>query len=323
MASRAPSSPAAPAAVSRRLGWRAALAAALVVALGQPAIWLVALAGFLAGGGAILFAVPVLVLPTPSGLQNLLGAPVATLAFGQPSPEFWRLLAVTAITATIVFVVGLVAGSWAERRTIAMVLVVGEEEGLTAPVPRLASLPAVLRVAVVRATALLPPLLVFALAWPTLYAVTYHELILPENLATPLPVRVIEHMPGQLAAIVIAWAISDLAAALAVRRLVVERRRIASALVLGWLDLARRAHRAIPAALLGDVVLIVLAGPALVASALIWARVRDVLELAPDSALGIAVVLAWAAIWLGSLVLAGFGSAFRVALLTLEGARRA
>lgn len=312
--------PTSPAPSKARLSWRTAAVASLRVALGQPGIWVVALAGFLAGGGALAFAWPVLVLPTPSGLQNLLGAPVATLAFGNPSVEFLRLLAVTAITATIVFVVGLMTGSWAERRGIAMVLGAAEETGYTAPVPRLASPPAVARVAVVRAAALLPPLLVFALAWPTLYAVTYHELILPEDLVTPLPVRIIAQMPGQLTALLLAWGFSDLAAALAVRRLVVERRRIASAYVLGWLDLVRRPHRVIPAALLGDLILIVAAGPALMASALIWTRVRDVLELAPGSGLEVAVVAAWVAIWLGSLVLAGFGAALRAALLTLEGA---
>ncbi len=308
---------------TRRIPWRTVLAAALVVTLGRPATWVVALAGFLAGGGVIALAWPVLVLPTPSGLQNILGAPVATLAFGNPSGEFMRLLAVTAVTATLVFVSGLLAGAWAERRGIAMVLVAAEEEGYTALVPRLATLPAVLRVAVIRLTALIPPLVVFVLAWPALYAVTYHELILPGDLVTPLPVRVVAQLPVQLSALLLVWGASDLAAALAVRRLIVERRRLATAWLLGWADLARRPHRVIPAALIGDFAVVVAVGPALLASALAWARVRDALELGPDSPLGIAVTVVWVALWLGCLVLAGFGNAFRAALLTLEGARRA
>ncbi len=295
--------------------------AALVITLSRPATWVVALAGFLAGGGVIALAWPILVLPTPSGLQNILGAPVATLAFGSPSGEFMRLLAVTAITATIVFVGGLVAGAWAERRGIAMVLVAGEEEGYTAPVPQLASLPAVLRVAVIRLTAMIPPLIVFILAWPTLYAVTYRELILPEDLVTPLPVRVVAQLPVQLTMLLLVWGAADLAAALAVRRLIVERRRLVTAWLLGWADLVRRPYRVIPAALLGDVVVAVAAGPSLVASAVAWTRVREVLELAPASPLGIGVTVMWVSIWLGCLVLAGFGSAFRAALLTMEGAQ--
>lgn len=295
----------------------------MVVTLSRPATWVVALAGFLAGGGVIVLAWPILVLPTPSGLQNILGAPVATLAFGSPSGEFMRLVAATAITATLIFVGGLVAGAWAERRVIAMVLVAGQEEGYTAPVPRLATLPAVLRVAVIRLTAMIPPLVVFVLAWPTLYAVTYRELILPEDLVTPLPVRVVGQLPLQLTVLLLVWGVADLAAALAVRRLIVERRRIATAWLLGWVDLVRRPYRVIPAALLGDAVVILAAGPALVASALLWTRVREALELAPDSPLGIAVAVMAVALWLGCLVLAGFGAAFRAALLTLEGARRA
>jgi hypothetical protein len=234
-----------------------------------------------------------------------------------------RLVGVTAITATLVFVGGLVAGAWAERRGIAMVLVAAEEEGYTAPVPRLATLPAVVRVAVIRLTALIPPLVIFVLAWPTIYAVTYRELILPEDLVTPLPMRVVAQLPVQLAALLLVWGASDLAAALAVRRLIVERRRLAAAWLFGWVDLVRRPYRVIPAALLGNLVVVVAAGPALVASALVWARLREALELAPDSPLGIAVAVMWVAIWLGCLVLAGFGAAFRAALLTLEGARRA
>ncbi|HEY5630410.1 MAG TPA: hypothetical protein VIR16_12965 [Candidatus Limnocylindrales bacterium] len=312
-----------PGRMNRRITWRRALAAALVITVSRPATWVVALAGFLAGGGVVILAWPILVLPTPSGLQNILGAPVATLAFGSPSGEFVRLVAGTAITATIVFVGGLLAGAWAERRGIAMVLVAGEEEGYTAAVPRLATLPAVLRVAVIRLTAMIPPLIVFILAWPTLYAVTYRELILPEDLVTPLPVRVVAQLPVQLTVLLLVWGAADLAAALAVRRLIVERRRLATAWLLGWADLLARPYRVIPAALLGDSVLVVAAGPALLASAVAWTRVREALELAPDSPLGIGVTVMWVSIWLGCLVLAGFGAAFRAAILTLEGARRA
>ncbi|HEY4752678.1 MAG TPA: hypothetical protein VIH37_05285, partial [Candidatus Limnocylindrales bacterium] len=80
-----------------RLPWRRAVAVAVRVTLVRPATWVVALAGFLAGGGAILLAWPILVLPTPSGLQNLLGAPVSTLAFGDPSRELIRMIATVSV----------------------------------------------------------------------------------------------------------------------------------------------------------------------------------------------------------------------------------
>ncbi len=288
----------------------------------RPATWVVALAGFLAGGGAIVLAWPIIVLPTPSGLQNLLGAPVSTLAFGNPSAELIRVVVVTAVGFLIVLVTGLLVGAWAEQRGIAMVLEGAAEEGYGGRPPGIGGTPGALRVAVLRAGALVPPLIVFALAWPTLYSVTYRELILPEDLTTPLPLRVLAQVPLVLAALGGTWLLADAAAAVGVRRLVLERRGVIEAWALGWADLARRPHRIISVAVLGDLALALAAGPALVAASLAWVRVREALELPGDSPIGIVVAALWVAIWLGSVILAGVGAAVRAALFTMESARR-
>lgn len=305
----------------RRVPFRSAVAAAVVVTLVRPATWVIALTGFLAGGGIVLLAWPVVVLPTPTGLQNLLGAPVSTLVFGAPSRELVTLLVAAGAIAAALILAGLLAGAWAERRGIAMVLDGAAEEGVTAPPPSLEGAPGPLRVAVLRLAAAVPPLLVLALGWPTLYDVTYHELILPEDLVTPLPIRVIAQVPLILAALVVAWLLADAAAAVGVRRLVVERRRLPAAWALGWADLARRPHRIVGAALLGDLALVVTAGPALVAAALAWGRVREALELDTGSPVGLVATALWVGIWLATLALAGVGAAVRAALWTLEGAR--
>ncbi len=294
----------------------------LVVGLGRPAIWVVALAGFLAGGGAIALAWPITVLPTPSGLQNLLGAPISTLAFGDPSPELVRTAGLVAGLAVVLLVAGLWAGAWSERQAISLVLHEAAAEGYTGPAPSLRGAPGPGQVALLRSLSLLPPAAVVALGWPTLYSVTYQELILPEDLATPLPIRVIAKVPLLLAALIGTWLLADASAAVAVRRLVVERRGVAAAWALGWADLARRAHRVVPVAILGDLVLALATGPALAAAGLGWLRVRAALET-PASPLDVVVVVAlWVAVWLGAAVLAGIGSAVRSALFTLEAARR-
>jgi hypothetical protein len=303
-----------------RLPWRSAIVAGFVVTLVRPATWVVALAGFLSGGGAVLLTWPIVVLPTPSGLQNLLGAPISTLAFGNPSPELVRTAAILAGMAAVVLVTGMVVGAWAERRGIAMVLEGASGEGYTrsTAVPEAAS--GLWQMALVRTLSLLPPAAVFALSWSTLYNVTYQELILPEDLATPLPVRVIAKLPLVLIALAVTWLLADAAAAVGVRRLAAQRRSFISAWALGWLDLVRRPHRILGAALIGDLVLVAVAGPALTAAAIAWVRVREVLELSPNSPVAIAVVVLWVGIWLGSVVLAGVGAAVRAALLTMEGA---
>lgn len=322
------STPAGPAVTGRsRLPWRSAVAAGVVVTLVRPATWVVALAGFLAGGGVIALAWPIVVLPTPSGIQNLLGAPVSTLAFGNPSPELIRVAVVSGVTLAALFVAGLLTGAWAERRGIVLVLDGAAEEGYTAPPPRVAEspgpgAPGLVRIALIRVFALVPPLAAFAIGWPTLYSVVYKELILPEDLATPLPVRVIAQVPLLLAAIIGSWLLADAAAAVGVRRLVIERRGVLRAWALGWADLVRRPHRIIPVALLGDLALVITAGPALVAAALAWVRVREALELGGGPLVGVAIVAVWVAIWLGAVVLAGVAAAVRAALFTLEGARR-
>ena len=103
----------------------------------------------------------------------------------------------------------------------------------------------------------------------------------------------------------------DAAAAVGVRRLVIERRPVLVAWLLGWSDLVRRPRASIATALFGIVVLMLLTVPSMVAAAAGWARVRDVMTdpatprlLADGRHLGRRV-------WLGGLVLAGVGAAVR------------
>ena len=315
-------SPSERAGVTPRLPLRRAVVAGLVVSLARPASWVVALVGFLAGGGALVLAWPIVVLPTPSGLQNLLGAPVSTLAFGDPSPGLVQVIVASVLGTAVLLVAGLLIGAWSEGRSIALALEGAAEEGFRIRAPDAAAAPGPWAVAVVRALALVPPLLVGVLGWPALYNAAYQELVLPEDLVTPLPIRVIARVPLVLVSLAGAWLLADAAAAVGVRRLVFERRSVAAAWALGWTDLVRRPHRILAVALLGDAVLVLACGPALVAAALAWVRVREALELAGGSPVAVAVVALWVGIWLGAVVLAGVGAAVRSALFTLEGARR-
>ena len=77
---------------TRRLPIRTAISGAVVVTLVRPLTWLLGLTGFLAGGGLLLLTVPVVVLPTPTGIQNALGAPISTLVVGTPSPTMVLLI---------------------------------------------------------------------------------------------------------------------------------------------------------------------------------------------------------------------------------------
>lgn len=304
-----------------RLSVRAALGGAFVVTLVRPATWVVGLAGFLAGGGLVIAAWPILVLPTPTGLQNLLGSPVSTLVFGAPSAGLVTLIAGSIAAGVVILVFGLLVGAWAERRGIAMVIEAAAEEGYIAPAADLAGAPGFGRVALLRLLSLGPPLIAAALSWQTLYDATYRELILPGDLVTPLPLRVIAQVPGQLGAVLVAWLLADAAAATGVRRLVLERRRVLAAWALGWADLVRRPHRLVATALVGVGGLVLVAGPALGVAALGWTRIREVLGIGRDPVVEVLAVMTWVATWLGALVFGGVGAAFRAAAWTLEAAR--
>lgn len=300
------------------LAWRATITGAFVVTLVRPLSWAVGLAGFLAGGGLLLVTWPILVLPTPTGLQNALGGPISSLVFGTPSPALVALLTGGMLGGLALLVVGVGIGAWAERQGIQIALEAAADEGILGRAPGTAGAPGWGRVAAVRLLSLVPVLVAMLLAWRPAYEVAYRELTLPDDLVTPLPLRVLARVPQLVAGVWIAWLLSDAAAAVAVRRLVLERRPVLVAWLLGWADLLRRPHRVLPTALVGVGVMLLLVAPGLVAAILGWARVRAVVLDGRDPLTILVAVIIWVAVWLGALVLAGVGAGFRNAAWTLE-----
>ena len=302
-----------------RLPLGSALAGAIVVALVRPLAWGLGLVSFLAGGGLVLLAVPILVLPTPTGLQNLLGGPLTSLVFGIPAGGLVALLAGTVAGVALVLAAAVGLEAWAERRGVAVALEAGAEEAICAAAP-LDGAPGVGPVTTLRLAALLPPVLVLMVAARQIYDVTYRELILPEDLATPLPLRVVFALPVPVLSLVLAWLLADSAAAFSVRHLLLERSSVLRAWVAGWVALVRRPVRVLGASLFGLFVLAILLGPALAASAVGWAKVRDILLAERDPGATLLAVVVWVAIWLGSLVLAAVAAAVRASAFTLAAA---
>lgn len=301
-----------------RLPWGTVITGAVVVTLLRPASWALGLASFLAGGGILLLASPILVLPTPTGLQNALGGPVSSLVFGDPSPTLVALIAGGITALLLLLLAGTLAGAWAERQGIGVALEAAADDGLGLPAADLEGAPGAWRVAVVRLLGLAPLVIVAAVAWRPFYDATYRQLVLPQDLVTPLPLRILGDVPWVVIAAAVVWLLSDAAAAVGVRRLVVDREPVLAAWLMGWGDLFRRPQRIIPTALLGAAVLVLLVGPAMVAAAAGWAHVRDILVDGRDPLIAVGAVGIWVAIWLGGLVLAGVGAAVRAAAWTLE-----
>ena len=64
-----------------------AILASLLVTLGRPAWWLLALAAFLVRGGFVVFLVPIVVLPSPLAISNVAAPFVVPMALGRIGPE--------------------------------------------------------------------------------------------------------------------------------------------------------------------------------------------------------------------------------------------
>lgn len=307
-----------------RLPWGTALGAATVIALARPRMWLVSLAGFLARGGLVILLLPVVVLPTPSGVANAVGGPVSSLIFGAPSPTLVAMVLGLVVTAVVALVGGNLAGGWAERAGIAAALEGGVDEGyVTAPAGGLALHGTTRRVAALRLLGLVPLGAALVAATPVVYAATYRELILPEQLRDPLALRVLRDVPGTLLAVGGVWLLSDAATAIGVRRLVLEGRSVPRAWLAGWAGIVRRPIRVSATALVSAAVLVLLVLPAVAASYVGWHRVRLALAEGTDPAAIASSVVLFVLAWLGGLVLAGLATAFRTALFTFEVARRA
>src|SRR4051812_39032736 len=117
----------------------------------------------------------------------------------------------------------LVVGSWAERQGIAIALHAAADEGILSPAPDLDGAAGVGRIAIVRLLGLAPIVVALLFAWRPVYDVTYRELVLPGNLATPLPIRVLGEVPWVVVGVLVAWLVGDAAASVGVRRLLIER----------------------------------------------------------------------------------------------------
>jgi hypothetical protein len=307
----------------RPLSWGSTLYAALVVTFVRPSLWVVALSGFLARGGLLLLAIPIVVLPTPSGIANVFGGPVASLLFGAPSPTLVAIIVVSVLAGIALLLAGTWIGAWAERTVVAVSLEAAAEEGL---VPAAAGSPTLRRgvgaVVVIRLLGLVPLAIALLAAAQPLYDAIYHEMILPDDLRTSLLTRVLSDIPMPLLFIAVNLLLGDAAASIGVRRLLLEGRSIPEAWLLGWLWLAQRWYRVLATSLATTAVLALLIGPAIVAAATGWDRLRGLLIDGRDPLGTFLAIALFVAVWFGGLVLAGAGATFRGAAWTFELIRR-
>ena len=92
----------------------ATLIGSLLAVLARPATWPLALLGFLVRGGWLLIVAPIVVVPTPVGLANILAPLLEDVAFGRRTAELTALVAVVIVIAVGWLIVGGVVAAVAE-----------------------------------------------------------------------------------------------------------------------------------------------------------------------------------------------------------------
>jgi hypothetical protein len=310
------------------VGWLRALAVATALTLGRPILWLVALAGFLARGGILLFALPIVVLPTPTGLSNVFAEDVAALALGGPAPGTIVHLGLLVGLLVVAVLLATLTGAVVEVALVEAVAVDAEVRSVM-PTGRLSALARssdrtiVARAFAVRLAALVPVGIALAWAIPRVVAATYHELLLPDELVTPIVLRVVRDAPDAPVVLLVGWLLGETIGAVAVRGVVLDGRGVIGALAGAVRLVVERPRTTLLTALGGLAIGILAMAPGLVAAAVVWSRLGVALADDAPAAAIMALTALFVAAWTGGLVLAAAASAWRSASWTVELARAA
>lgn len=285
------------------------LATAFRIALGRPTLWLLGLGTFLLRGGIVLVVLPIVVVPTPVGIGNLLAPSLTAISLGAIPMGFF--FASVGIGVGVVLWLGL-AGWLAAMLEAAAVRIVAGRGADEVPPPREGA-----RILACRLVCLLPLAAALAIGSARLVFVTYQELTLPSDSATPVAVRVLRDAPDVPIAILVIWMSAEIVAAVAARRVVLGEVQVRSALRSAIGSIGRKPLAALGRFLLPTIVLALIVLAAAVASSAAWTTVRATLEAGPDPVGALLATVALVAIWLAGLALIGLASAWRAAVWTV------
>jgi hypothetical protein len=303
------------------MSWGAGLAASLLVVLPRPATWIVGLASFLVRGGILLFLLPIVVVPSPVGLANILGPTIATFWLGGMSLGFATL--VTAIFAA--FFVWLVVGGWVAavtERDLIELVVADEDLGAGVTIPNVSPVRRrgrIWRILLLRLAAHVP--LAIALGYGSLRVVqaTYRELTAPSEVVTPIAWRVVAAVPDAFFLIAATWVLGETLGSLGARRLVLWGQSLDRAYAGAWADLLRRPLTTLGTFTLPVIAAAVLVTPIVLAAGVIWEFLRVELAGSGEGAVvALLTMFVFVATWSVGLLVAGLTAAWRSAAWTVD-----
>jgi hypothetical protein len=287
----------------------------LLLTLGHPDWWALALAGFFVRGGILIVTLPVLAVPSLAGLSTVVAPLLSGVVLGGGSsiPPVVLLAGGAALVSAVLFVTGLF-GAWLD---IALFGDASVALGGIAPTGR-RSLCAALN-------ARLTPhaITIVALGFTVfrLVAAGYDELTSPTTSGAPLFVRIVARAPEAVAALVLAWILAEAIGGLALRRQVAgDPSRSVGAAVRGAIRGLLR-PTALLTLIVTDLVVIGLGIALFLVTSATWTRLGDRLaDGAPAQELGIAL-LEFIVVWLAGLLVFGVTLAWRAVAWTAESVR--
>ncbi len=327
-------------------GGRRGMIPAVRGVLSSPLTWVVAAAGFLARGGILVLALPILSLPTPVGV-TLLVPPLSVTTSGISSVFLPELFAAGA-AATVLVVVGLLLGALADAvvyqrlvdltasraadgRAAALGAAASGPPALSPPVPRpRGGMPRLVgRLVGAEILALLPAIAMSIVAASRLIAVGEQEYLLPSSTSVPYVARVLQGASTAVIALGACLLLADVVNALLSRRLLRGAYRPDTAATAGQPRGEAPAAQGLPGVLripatwlAAWLVTFASLAPGLLVIALAWPAVRDTyaatLSSAPPAPVELlATTVVFVAAWIAALLVAGIGSALRSAIWSI------
>lgn len=300
-----------------------AILASLLVTIGRPAWWLVALAGFLVRGGIMAIILPIVLLPSPLALSNLVAPVLVPVALGRIGLEAIAVFG----GAVLVLSTWILVGGWIAAATELMLIreaaAAAAEEGVgfrLDPEPAPVADRVILgRLLTARLVAMLPLAAAVAIGVVRIVTITYDELTRPVEVATPLVFRVAAGAAVELIVIVVTWLIGELVGGLAARRIVLDGEAPVPAVIAAAREVLRRPRSTLGTWLVTSSLLLVILGVTVGAASIGWTRVIIVLSDRPIDPLAVSIsVLLFVSIWLAALALGGLFTALRGSVQTFE-----
>jgi hypothetical protein len=288
----------------------ATLTASLLAVLARPSTWAMALLGFLVRGGWLVVVAPIVVVPTPVGLANVIAPLLEDAAFGRRTGE---LLLVSAMALGAVVVVLLGGGLVAAVAEADGIRQVADEEHIGRRSGRVG-----FRILAVRLAAHIPLAFATAYAAARLTAVGYRELTVPSDVSVPLAWRILSGAPVPVALVLGTWLIGEILGALAARGIVLRGEGARPALGAAVRRLRYRPVRTLGCGLATTLALAVVLAVTGLAAGATWGALGAALSIGDASFTTTLLLVGFVALFVGGLVLIALTSAWRAAVWTLD-----